>query len=364
MPADGNRRLKSTNSSSWFRRFAIAGLVLALAHAALFWFLRNPTFLRQFENDRISVDTARLRQNVSMLTSIEPNRSVENPESLNKAADLIEAEFSKTGCTIEQHRFRFQNETYRNITCSFGPATAKRVILGAHYDVLQHSHPTRSAFSREVGKTMPGADDNASGVAGILEIARMIAREQPALEHRLDLVAFTLEEIGEMAPDGSGLLRANIGSHEYVSELQINSVDVKLMVSVEMIGYFDTTPNSQSYPEPLAPILYAFYPGTADFIGVVGRAWDRRSIARVRDLMLVSDEMPVYSINAPRRLVPAIARSDHANFWNAGFPAVMVTDTAEFRNPHYHRATDKLETLDFERMALVVEGLYRVAVQY
>lgn len=364
MPADGNRRLKSTKSSSWSRRFAIAGLVLAFAYAALFWFLRNPTFQRHVENDRISVDTARLRQDVAMLTGIEPNRSVENPDSLNKAADLIEAEFSKTGCRIEKHTFQFQNETYRNITCSFGPAAAKRVILGAHYDVLQHSHPARSAFADEVGKAMPGADDNASGVAGILEIARMIAREQPELAHRLDLVAFTLEEIGEMAPDGSGLLRANIGSHEYVSELQINSVDVKLMVSVEMIGYFDTAPNSQSYPEPLAPILYAFYPRTADFIGVVGRAWDRQSVPRVRDLMSISKGMPVYSINAPRRLVPAIARSDHANFWNAGYPAVMVTDTAEFRNPHYHRATDTPSTLDFERMALVVEGLYRVAVRY
>lgn len=364
MPADGNRRLESNKSSNWSRRIAIAGLALALAYAALFWFLRNPSFQHHFENDRISVDPARLRQNVAMLTSIEPNRSVENPESLNRAADLIETEFSKTGCRIEQHRFKFQNETYRNITCSFGPATAKRVILGAHYDVLQHSQPARPAYAGEVGKAMPGADDNASGVAGILEIARLLARKQPALEHRLDLVAFTLEEIGEMAPDGSGLLRANIGSHEYVSELQINSVDVKLMVSVEMIGYFDTAPNSQSYPEPLAPILYALYPSTADFIGVIGRAWDRRSVARVRDLMSISKEMPVYSINAPRRLVPSIARSDHANFWNAGYPAVMVTDTAEFRNPHYHRATDTPSTLDFERMALVVEGLYRVAVRY
>lgn len=364
MPADGNRRLKSKKSPSWFRLFAIAAVVLALAYAALFWFLRNPTFLHEFESGRIGVDPARLRQDVAMLTSIEPNRSVENPDSLNKAADLIEAEFSKTGCRIEQHSFQFQNETYRNITCSFGPATGKRVILGAHYDVLQHSRNARPAYKDEVGKVMPGADDNASGVAGILEIARLLARAQPALEHRVDLVAFTLEEIGEMAADGSGLLRVNIGSHEYVRELQVNSADVKLMVSVEMIGYFDTTPNTQSYPEPLAPILFALYPSTADFIGVIGRAWDRRSVARVRDLMSISKGMPVYSINAPRRLVPAIARSDHANFWNAGYPAVMVTDTAEFRNPHYHRSTDTPETLDFERMAVVVEGLYRVALNY
>lgn len=364
MPADGNRRSNSTTSSSWFRRIAIAGAALVLAYAALFWFLRNPTFQLDYQSDRVSVDAARLRHNVSMLTSIEPNRSVENPDSLNRAADMIEAAFSETGCTIERHAFQFQHETYRNITCSFGPTTGERVILGAHYDVLQHSQPARRGYGDEVGKAMPGADDNASGVAGILEIARMVAREQPVLDHRLDLVAFTLEEIGEMASDGSKLFRANIGSHEYASKLRANNVAVKLMVSVEMIGYFDTAPYSQSYPEPLAPILYALYPHTADFIGVIGRAWDRRSVARVRDLTTVSNRLPVYSINAPRRLVPSIARSDHANFWNAGFPAVMVTDTAEFRNPHYHRSTDTPETLDFERMALVVEGLYRVAVNF
>lgn len=364
MPAEGNRRSKSTTKSSWFRRFAIAGAVFALAYAALFWFLRNPTFQLSYQIDRVNVDAARLRRNVSMLTSIEPNRSVENPGSLNRAADMIEAAFSETGCTIERHTFQFQEQTYRNITCSFGPATGKRVILGAHYDVLQHSQPARTGFGDEVGKAMPGADDNASGVAGILEIAHIVAREQPALDHRLDLVAFTLEEIGETASDGTNLLRANIGSHEYASKLRADNVAVKLMVSVEMIGYFDTAPYSQSYPEPLAPILYALYPNAADFIGVIGRAWDRRSVPRVRDLMTITDRMPVYSINAPRRLVPSIARSDHANFWNAGFPAVMVTDTAEFRNPHYHRSTDTPETLDYERMALVVEGLYRVAVQY
>ena len=364
MTVDGHQRSKHSRPGRWFRRAAIAGALLALTYPMLFWFLRNPTLLHPSPGERVSVDIARLKQDVDMLAKIEPNRSLQNPEALDEAADAIAAAFAETGCAVERQTFDFLGETYQNVICSFGPPDAPRVILGAHYDVLQHSPFTTGTYAQDVGKAMPGADDNASAVAGILEIARMVAREKPSLRHRLDLVAFTLEEIKEAEGQGTAPPRVNIGSHEYARKLVTENAEVKLMISVEMIGYFDAAPGSQSYPEPLAPLLYKFYPDTADFIGVIGRSFDRRIVSRVRDLMAVSDGMPVYSINAPERFVPAIARSDHSNFWKTGFPAVMVTDTAEFRNPHYHRSTDTPETLDYERMALVVEGLYQVGVQF
>lgn len=240
---------------------------------------------------------------------------------------------------MQEQTFKIQEAEYSNITCSFGPNAAPRVVIGAHYDVM--------------GDLNPGADDNASGVAGLLELSRLIGLTAPRLAHRLDLVAFTLEEPPYFHTE-------EMGSYVYARQLYEERVPLRLMITVEMIGYFSDRPGSQSYP---LGMLGWFYPDTANFIGVVGLATERSVVARVKALMTVSPDLPVYSINAPA-FVPGVDFSDQWSFWQFGFPAVMVTDTAFLRNPNYHRPTDTPGTLDYRRMARTVDGLYRVAVDF
>lgn len=350
-PGRSSRRL-----SRLLRSVGIVLFVLLVLYGGLFWFLRNPTFFDQQVTQTLPVDADRLKRDVSALASIKPSRSIHNTAALLLAADHIEAEFAATGCLVERHIFQYSGQSFRNIACSFGPADAERVLLGAHYDVFQYARPDDGTSP----VLMPGADDNASGVAAIIEIARIIARETPELPHRVELVAFTLEEFVERNKDD---VPVNIGSHRYVLDLKQRGITVKLMVSVEMIGYFDDRPGSQTFPSPLTPVLSLYYPTTGNFIGVIGRSFDRTLVSRVRGLMQVSPRVPVYSINAPA-FVPGIDRSDHKNFWAEDYPAVMVTDTAEFRNPNYHSPGDTPETLDYDRMAVVVQGLYRLATGF
>ncbi len=355
------RKLPTIVTSMWGRIFAALILAVVVVYAGLFWFLRNPSVLSHAlaETRSPPANAARLEATVRALASIKPSRSMRNPAALVMAAGYVETEFAKSGCRIELHPFQLRGGVYQNITCSFGPEDAERIILGAHYDVYSRAADQSGAESAAV-KVMLGADDNASGVAGILEIARMIAEQEPVLEHRLDLVAFTLEEFVE--PIGNDAF-ASIGSHRYVQMLSKEASPVRLMVSVEMIGYFNDAPGSQRYPQPLSGLLSLFYPTTGNFIGVIGQAMDRSVVSEVRNLMAARNPLPVYSINAPS-FVPGVDRSDHKNFWHADYPAVMVTDTAEFRNANYHTPGDTPDTLDYDRMARVVTGLYRVGVLY
>lgn len=314
-------------------------ILLLGAGLGLFWLLRNPAAPLEAYVSAPSADAGRLEADVRFLAAVTPPRNGQNAEGLDKAAAFIAKAFAEAGCDLWEQPFELDHVTYRNIVCGFGPASAPRVVLGAHYDVA--------------GDDNPGADDNASGVAGLLELARLIGRSDPNLSHRIDLVAFTLEEPPYFHTE-------QMGSHRYARSLFEAGVVLKVMVSLEMIGFFSDAPGSQGYPvEALAWI----YPDRGDFIGVVGRVFDRAEVARVRGLMTGSDDLPVASINAPANIV-GVDFSDHWSFWQFGYQAVMVTDTAFLRNPNYHRPSDRPETLDYRRMALTVEGLYRVAVGY
>lgn len=316
-----------------------AALVAAGAGLGLFWLLKNPGPPMEAPVAAPGADPARLEAAVRFLAAVEPPRNGQNAEGLDKAAAYIAQAFAAAGCDLREQPFELDHVTYRNVVCSFGPSSAPRVVLGAHYDVA--------------GDSNPGADDNASGVAGLLELARLLGRSDPSLSHRIDLVAFTLEEPPYFHTE-------QMGSHRYARSLFEAGVVLKVMVTVEMIGFFSDAPGSQGYP---VGALAWIYPDRGDFIGVVGRAFDRSEVARVRGLMAGSDDLPVHSINAPAALVE-IDFSDHWSFWQFGYPAVMVTDTAFYRNPNYHRPSDLPETLDYRRMALTVEGLYRVAVGF
>lgn len=208
------------------------------------------------------------------------------------------------------------------------------VVVGAHYDA-------------EVGT--PGADDNASGVAVMLELARRFAGSEPG--RTLRFVAFTNEE-------GSNSRGSLMGSRLAAEASRERGEAVVAMLSLEMLGYFRDEPGSQTYPFPTdSPLARGMnLPDQGDFVAVLGRLADGELVERLGSAMAGAGSIPV----APVALPPVVRdmwRSDNGNYWVAGYPAVMVTDTSNFRNPHYHRATDTAETLDFARMAGVVEAL-------
>ena len=319
----------------------VIGLLLSAAClcAAIFWLIRNPVSLPDLISPQLQVDQSRLKADVAYLAAITPARNSFNIASLNQAADYIHAEFTKTGCAVAEQTYRLKGKEFRNISCYFGPKDAPLMVVGAHYDVHYNNNP--------------GADDNASGVAGVLELARQVARLKPNLAHRLEFVAYTLEEQPHFNSQ-------SMGSQVHAARLVKDKVPLKLMISVEMIGYFRDEPDTQRFP---MAFLKPLYPGRGNFIGVVGQLLERGAVKRVKSLMQKASPLPVYSLNAPTFL-PEAGFSDHKSYWDVGLPAVMITDTAFLRNPNYHKPTDTPDTLDYTRMADVVRGIYQVATEY
>lgn len=223
---------------------------------------------------------------------------------------------------------------YKNIIARYGPQQGPRIIIGAHYDAAV-------AMEGEQTRWTPGADDNASGVAGLLELARLLGQQAPTAS--VELVAYASEEPPFFRSD-------EMGSAVHAASL---TRPVQLMVALEMIGFYDDAPDSQRYP--IAGLNW-LYPGRGNFIAVVGRMQDISAVRQVKAGLLSAKTLPVYSINAPS-FVPGIDFSDHLNYWQRGIPAVMITDTAFFRNTEYHLKGDTADRLDYERMAQVVDGV-------
>lgn len=285
-----------------------------------------------------SVDPQRLKGHVSMLAQTLAPRDHSHPRNLDRVAAYVQREFEMAGGVVSQQPFQVRGMTYRNVRAFFGPDTRERVVIGAHYDAAG---------------PLPGADDNASGVAGLIELARLLGRssQRTPLKTSVELVAFTLEEPPFFATP-------HMGSAVHAAALKREKVPVRLMLSLEMIGYFSDAPNSQRYPVAAMELIY---PSVGNFIGVVGKAGQGAAVKRIKKAMQGASSLPVHSINAPPAL-PGIDLSDHRNYWNVGYEAAMITDTSFFRNPAYHTAQDTADTLDYERMAMVVEGVYAVVL--
>ena len=278
----------------------------------------------------VNADPGRLRSQVSTLSRQFYPRHQGHPENLARLADYILDTLQQTGADVSLHSFEVSGERYSNVYARFGPDTTERIVVGAHYDTAGEQ---------------PGADDNASGVAGLLELAQLLKHTQLPL--RVELAAYTLEEPPYFRT-------ADMGSARHVKRLQQEGAQIRLMISLEMIGYFSDEPGSQRFP---MPILRLFYPDEGNFIAVIGRFLQGRYARAVKRAMRGASPLPVYSLNAPSR-VSGVDYSDHLNFWNAGLPAVMITDTAFYRYNGYHRSTDTPERLDYRRMAMVVDGVY------
>jgi len=280
-----------------------------------------------------TADPAKLREHVVALSQTFHPRDWEHPANLDRSADYIRDHLQKTGAKTEFQDFMVEGQRYRNVIGKFNEGKKRKLIIGAHYDSCAHT---------------PGADDNASGVVGLLELARLIGEDPPDAE--VELVAYTLEE----PPFFGG---PEMGSAIHAKSVASQKSRITGVIVLEMIGYFSDEPGSQRYPIPL---LKAFYPNRGDFITVVGR-WDQGGLIReIKSAMKGSTDLPVFSFRGPESL-PGVDFSDYRNYWPYGIPAAMITNTAFYRNKAYHTAADTADRLDYKRMGKVVVGVYDAA---
>ena len=289
--------------------------VVALAVLALLYLVVQPFAGAGSRWEGPPAEPARLESTVRALVALGPRH---DHAGMARAADFLAAQLRALGLTPAFQEYRFENGRYRNLTVQLGPQAGPRVVLGAHYDV-------RGPF--------PGADDNSSGTAGLLELARLFQAHPPLV--RTELVFYPREEVQGMGSEVHARSRP--------------AGEVRAMVVLEMIGCFD---QPQKFPwKPLGWL----YPSQGDYIVVVGRPQDFL-LVRTLKRGLASAGGAVQSINAPEA-IPGIGNSDHRNYWLQGIHAAMVTDTAWYRNPRYHTARDTPDTLEYARMAKVVEGV-------
>jgi len=274
----------------------------------------------------------RLYKHVEFLSGIYPARNYKNTDSLERVANYIESAFSELDCAIKNQYFAVDGNEYRNVIASFNTKMRKRLVVGAHYDVC--------------GNT-PGADDNASAVAGLIECARMLHEDGRYPGYRIDFVAYCLEEPPYFGTD-------NMGSVVHARSLMGDRENVIGMICFEMIGYFSDKKGSQEYP---LKSLRESFPDTGNFIIVAGREYQAEFAKRITGLIRESSEVPAYVITNPA-LDSLISMSDHASYWKYGFNAVMINDTSMMRNMHYHLESDTIDKLDFDKMTEVVKGCY------
>jgi len=278
----------------------------------------------------VKVSAAELRKSLERISA--ERSPLSSPRHLAAVESYIEKEFESYGLSVESDAFTYWGRGYRNVIGRLGAVrSGPLIILGAHFDSVEGS---------------PGADDNASGVAVLLEAARILSTLR--LRSQVLFCAFNLEELNM------------IGSTHFAKKLKTAGADIRAMVSLEMVGFTSPKPGGQQYPAGLR----WFYPDRGDFIGVVGN-W--RSSLLLRQFSRLLRQVPGLSVETLTVLgngflVPQVRLSDHSPFWDLGYPALMVTDTAFFRNPHYHGPSDAVETLDLDFMAKVCQGVVNAVV--
>ncbi|MBW8015178.1 MAG: M28 family peptidase [Planctomycetes bacterium] len=286
----------------------------------------------EYSYPEVGVSGDNLRETVGFLTEIKPARNYQNLRSLEKAAGYISDKFAEYGFKPKRQEFGASGQTYCNIIVSAGTSEDARqvFVIGAHYDVAGDQ---------------PGADDNASAVAGLLEIARFAKKYEDQLPCRIEFVAYSLEEPPFFGTD-------QMGSYVHAKSLHDKDMKVKGMISLEMIGYFTDVKGSQKYPIGLMGL---FYPSEGNFIGVISN-YKSGGLKRHTARHMKAASIKVRTLAAPS-FVQGVDFSDQRNYWKFGYKAVMVTDTAFYRNPNYHQTTDTIDTLSFDKMKEVVKGV-------
>ncbi len=273
----------------------------------------------------------RVRNHVLQLAQSE--RNVQHPAQLERSARYIEAALAGHGLAPEAQLFESGGREVRNIEAAIPRSAAPlapAVVVGAHYDTVPGS---------------PGANDNASAVAVLIELARVLANDVPPGGRAIRLVAFVNEE-------PPYFMSGSMGSEAWARRARSRGDPILAMLSLEMLGFYRDAPGSQRYPFPLG----FFYPDRADFIAFVGDLGSRPLVRRALAAFRAHAAFPSEGVAAPG-VIPGVTWSDHWSFRQRGYPAIMVTDTAFYRYPRYHLPSDTPEKLDYERMARVTMGL-------
>ncbi len=285
----------------------------------------------------MSALAGRLEKTVRVLSEDIGVRSFADLPQLAAAAKYIEHEFRSSGCGVSRQAFRYRGNEYFNIIAEVtgtGGVNNGTLIIGAHYDTAWGT---------------PGADDNGSGVAALIELARATAAS-PA-PRTVRFIAFCLEE-------PPVYMTKKMGSYVYAHSIRAERRAVLGMVSLEMLGFFTDAHGSQLYP---ASLFRFFYPGQGNFIAFVGNISSRRFIERFKSTFRSVSAFPVESLSG-LSIIPGVDFSDHRNFWKFGIPAFMITDTAFYRNPNYHGPGDRADTLNYPKMAELTDALAKTIV--
>lgn len=273
----------------------------------------------------------RLRMHVERLAADIGERNILVPAALQRAAVYIEEQWGAFGYAVERLEYDVSGIRCANLVAERkGSARQNEIlVIGAHYDSVLGS---------------PGANDNASGVAALLEMSRMFQAVDTRLTVRF--VAFVNEE-------PPFFMTEQQGSAVYAQECRRRGDDIRLMVSLETIGCYSQAPDSQSYP----PLFRYFFPDRGNFIGIVSDFASRTVLRRLAKAFRMRSDFPLETVST-FRFIPGVSWSDHQSFWRQGYPAVMVTDTAFYRYPHYHAATDTPDKLAYPELARVTLGLF------
>jgi hypothetical protein len=319
----------------------LSALCLLLATAAGVWWLMIRMPGKSFAGEAPPLSTeqlalrAELVRDVQTLASEIGERNVIHYRELTAAAEFIERSFADAGLRSRRDTYEVDGQPCHNIEAEVPGQSPEAIVIGAHYDSV-------------VGA--PGANDNGSGVAAVLALARRFAGQPTA--RTLRFVAFVNEEPGHFQTE-------LMGSWVYASRCKSRGDRIAGMLSLETIGCFFKEPRSQNYP---IPALGMIYPDRGNFIAFVGdlssRKLVRKAIARFRQHATVPSEGAVLPAS-----VPGVGWSDHWSFWQHGYPALMVTDTAPFRYPHYHQRSDTPDQLDYDAMTRVVSGVEHVIAE-
>ena len=274
-------------------------------------------------------DSALIVQHLTTITKTEGFRNFSNVPLLNQTAKYIFSFFSQYADTVYYQPYQFRDETYMNVVCRLGSANNDKslVVIGAHYDAVGNSE---------------GADDNASGVVGLLELVRILSEEK--LNYPIEIVAYTLEE--------THLRTHYSGSYVHARTLRYDtSTPVYGMISLEMIGYFDDRAKTQSYPVKVLKVIYG---NKGNYIMLAKKIGSGKFVRKFSNNFNKWATIKTKSIKLPLKL--GVDRSDHSNYWRFGYDALMITNTAHYRNPNYHKSTDTMETLDIPKMMKVIDA--------
>lgn len=322
-------------TGSW-RRVLLDAVLLAVAGIASWLFFLKMPGKNISKAARLTPADVTLREelrtNVQMLAGQIGERNMDRYPQLLTAADFIDKAFSNAGLRPRRDNYQLSGRDCYNIEAEIRGTSSHIVLVGAHYD---------SVFGA------PGANDNGSGVAALLVLAGRLAKSTAtrSLSSTLRFVAFVNEEPPYFQT-------SQMGSFVYARRCKARGDRIVAMISLETIGYFSDAPRSQSYP---VAVLGAFYPKVGNFIGIIGNVASRRLVRRAISEFRKDGKIPAEGAALPA-FITGVSWSDQWSFWQHGYPGIMITDTAPFRYPHYHEATDTPDKLDYDRFALVVSS--------